>query len=263
MKKYSIFHIPVFSFFSTALYRDVCRNWRGTCLLYLFLLLTLCWIPYVVKLHLGLSNFVLNEAPKVVSQLPKMTVNKGELTVDATQPYNIADPVTGKILVIIDTTGKTAGLEGDDVVCLVKKNEVIIRKSKYERRSFDLKPVDHFYLDKDRVTRWLEIFRKYFAICLFPLALGMSFTFRIFQMLIYACIGLLFASMCNSKISYLPLLRLSVVAVTPCIIIRTVFDLSGIHIPFAGLLSLIMTMVYLYIGVKASAAVEEYPKGNL
>lgn len=262
MKKYSIFHIPVFSFFSTALYRDVCHNWKGTCLFYLLLLLTLCWIPFTVKLHLSLSNFVLNEAPKVVSKLPKMTITKGELSVDAPQPYKITDPSTEKVIAIIDTTGKTVGLDDDDVIFLVKKNEVIVRKSKFEKRTFDLKPIDHFYLDSNRVTGWLEMFHRFFAVCLFPLALATSFIFRIFQMLLYACFGLIFAAVCNTRIPYLSLLRLSVIAVTPCIIIRTVLEVSGINIPFAGLLSFIMTMVYLYIGVKASSApvAEDYPK---
>ncbi len=261
MKKYTVFHIPVFSFFSMGLYRDVCHNWKGTCLAYLFLLLALCWVPTVVKLHIGLSKFVQQEAPKVLSQLPKMTINKGELTVDATQPYKIADPISKKTIIVIDTTGMTADLEGD-VVCLVKKHEVIVRKSKFEKRTFDLKSIDHFYLDSNRVTGWLEIFRKYFAVCLFPLALATSYMFRILQVLIYACVGMLFASICNFKISYLPLLRLSVVAVTPCIIIRTVLEISGVRIPFVGFLFLIMTLIYLFIGVKAAARQENPQQGT-
>jgi len=257
MKKYSMFHIPVFSFFSAGLYRDACLNWRGTCLSYLFLLLIICWIPYTIKLHLGLSNFILDEAPKFTSQIPKMTISGGELTADVNQPYMIIDPKSKKILFIIDTTGKTVGIDDSEAIGLVTRSEVTIRKNKYEKRTFDLKTIDNFSLDKQRVTGWLEAFRKYFAVSFFPLALTTSLVFRIFQVLIYACIGMLFAVICNSKRSYISLLRISVLAVTPCIIIRTVLELSGINIPFAGLWFLIMTMVYLFIGVKASSRQEE------
>jgi hypothetical protein len=40
-KKYSIFHIPVFSFFSRELYRDVGMHWKGVNFLYLLLLLAI------------------------------------------------------------------------------------------------------------------------------------------------------------------------------------------------------------------------------
>ena len=45
MKRYSIFHPLVLSFFSKSLYRDVGKNWRGTGLLYLLLIIALLWIP--------------------------------------------------------------------------------------------------------------------------------------------------------------------------------------------------------------------------
>lgn len=59
MKQHSIFHAPVLSFFSKSLYRDVCHKRKGVGFAYL-LLLAVCWIAPVVKVHMELSNFVDN-----------------------------------------------------------------------------------------------------------------------------------------------------------------------------------------------------------
>lgn len=45
MKNYSVFHPLYLSFFSKSLYQDVAKNWKGTGLAYLLLLLALAWVP--------------------------------------------------------------------------------------------------------------------------------------------------------------------------------------------------------------------------
>ncbi len=77
MKRFSIFHLPVLSFFSSALYRDVARHWRGVCFGYLLLLLLLCWIPPMVKMHRGFAGFLRDDAPAVISQIPEIRIRDG------------------------------------------------------------------------------------------------------------------------------------------------------------------------------------------
>ncbi|MDP6047649.1 MAG: DUF1189 family protein, partial [Phycisphaerae bacterium] len=64
-------------------------------------------------------------------------------------------------------------------------------------------------------------------------------------------IGLAFAAMCETKLNYASLIRLSVMSVTPGIIIETVLDTAGIHIPYGFLLYFIIAMGFLFFGVKA------------
>jgi hypothetical protein len=96
MKRYRIFHIPVLAFFSKGLYTDVAFNWKGTCLGYLFLLLAVCWIPAMIELDSGLDNFVETEAPKIISQVPTITIKDGVASIDEPQPYYIYDIEKGK-----------------------------------------------------------------------------------------------------------------------------------------------------------------------
>jgi hypothetical protein len=257
MKKYSMIHIPLMSFYARDLYRDVCLNWKGVGFIYLFLLVFVCRIPSAIRVHIGFSDFINNEAPDYVSQVPQITIEDGEAFVDANQPYHIIDPQTQEVLVIIDTTGTIATLEDTEAIGLITKHEAILRKSEYETRRIAFDEIDQFTLDQQRINGWLNTIQRYLAISTFPFLVVGSFIFRIIQLLIYAAIGILFASWCRSNRPYGSLLRLAVVAITPCIITQTVLAMMRIHIPFAGLLYFVAAMAYLFFGIKVSSGEDD------
>src|SRR4030095_1761852 len=103
MRRYSIFHPLVLSFFSKSLYRDVAKNWRGTGLLYLLLILALLWIPSIIKGHLGFTSWGDNDAKGLTQQIPATTITNGHASTNVAQPYFIKDPKTGETLALIDT----------------------------------------------------------------------------------------------------------------------------------------------------------------
>ncbi len=255
MRRYSIFHVPALSFFSKELYIDVGQNWKGVNFLYLLLLLAVCLIPRTINLHRGISNFVNNEAPAIVNQVPEITITDGQVSIKETQPYYIKDPDSDELLAIIDTTGQIESIEDTDAFCLLTGNKVIIKKSKFENRTYDLSNVKAFAVDSERITGWLHIGRKFLAVVLYPFALLSSYVYRIVQVLIYAAIGLLFASFCKTTLSYAALIRLSVVAVTPCIIVGTILGLADTSIPY--FLYLVAALVYLFFAVKSISGIPE------
>jgi predicted Zn finger-like uncharacterized protein len=252
-RTFSAFKIPLLSFYSKSMYRDACFCWKGSGFAYLFLLLAVCWMPSLVKFHLMISKSIRKDLAPIISQIPQITITNGMASVDVPQPYTIKSPETKKAIFVIDTTGKINTLKEADARGLITKKEIIIQKNDLETRSFSFKSIDHLIVNQQKVAGWSEMARKYSAITFYPFAVAGSFVFRIIQMLLYAVIGLMFASWCRSKISYDCLLRLSIVAVTPCIIINTILGVAGVTVPFAGLWSFLITMLYLFIGVKESA----------
>jgi hypothetical protein len=253
MRRYSILHVPVLSFFSKKLYIDVCQNWKGVNFLYLLLLLAVCWIPKMFNLHRGMSNFVSNQAPAIVNQIPEIKITNGRVSVIKPQPYYITDPDTNKPLAVLDTTGRIESLKDIDALCLLTKNKLIIKKSDFENRTYDLSHVKSFSVDGEKINGWLQIGGKFLAVAIYPLALFGSYMYRIVQALIYAVIGLLFASLCYTKLSYTALVRLAVVAVTPCIIVATVLGLAGTYLP--GFLYLVAALTYLFFAVKSNSGI--------
>jgi len=253
MKKFSIIHIPLLSFFSKELYRDVALNWKGVgaVLGYLLLLLAVCWIPAMVEMHIGFANFVDNEAPKLVEQVPEIKITDGQVSIEQPQPYYINDPDSNDVLAIIDTTATITSLEDPNAMCLLTKNNIMWRESELEIRTIDLPEVKNFVLNSERIMGWLHTAGKFLVIIIYPFALLGSYLYRIVQALIYAAIGLLFAKWCKIVLPYLALLRLAIVAVTPCIIVSTVFSVADVYLPYGWLFYLLVALGYLFYAVNA------------
>ncbi len=256
-KRYTIFHVPVLAFFSRELYRDVALRWKGTAFGYLLLLLAICWLPGMIGVHADVAEFVAKEAPKLVSQIPVVTIVDGQASIDEPQPYYIMDPDSGEMLVVIDTTGTITSLEETEAQALVTRTGAIYRKSAIETRTFSFSEIDRFVLTRDRIHGWLDMGKRYAAPVLYPFCVLGSFVFRILQALLYAAIGLLIARLLKTDRSYDDLLRLAVVAATPVIIADTLLDLAGIVLPFAGLWCFLAAMGYLAFGIRAAAPEEE------
>ena len=256
MKKYSIIHIPVLSFFSRELYRDVGLNWKGVNFLYLLLLLAICWIPTMNEINVGFSDFVDDEAPAVVEQVPEITITDGEVSISEPEPYYIKDPDDGDVVVIIDTTGQIESLKETDAVGLLTVNKLIIKKSEFETQTYDLSQVEAFSVDSERITGWLDVGKKYLVVVIYPFALAGSYSFRIIQALIYAAVGLLFASWCKVMLPYSSLLRLAVAAMTPCLLAKTILGIAEIDLPaYATLIFVVITLAYLFFAVKANSEI--------
>jgi len=252
MKKFSIIHIPVLSFFSKDFYREVGLQWKGICFGYLLLILAVCWIPMIVRIHLGFASFVKNNAPPFVEQIPEITITDGQVSIKEPQPYFLRVPDSNEIIAVIDTTGSIESLEDANAFFLLTDNSMIIRKSDIETQTIDLSQIESFTMDSARITRWLNIIKKLLVVIMYPVVLLSSYVYRIIQALIFAAVGLLFASLCKVSLSYGALLRLAVVAMTPCMIVKTVFGLAGVHLPCGvGLVYLLVALAYLYFGVYA------------
>ena len=148
MKKYSIIHLPVLSFFSKDLYRDVGLNWKGICFGYLFIFLAICWIPIMVKIHTGFSAFVKNDAPPIIDQIPEITITDGQVSIEEPQPYFIKDPDNNDILAVIDTTGTITSPSDANAFFLLTEN-MMITQTEFETRSIDLSQFDGFSISGD------------------------------------------------------------------------------------------------------------------
>lgn len=262
MKQYSIFHVPFMSFYSKSLYRDVCQNWKGVLFGYLLLLVVVCWIPRLVKIHTGFTRFVENDVPTLVSQVPTITIADGQASIDEPQPYTIEAPDSGEIICVIDTTGTITSLNEVEAYVLLTKTQLMFKKSEYETRTLELSEMEDMIINQDWINHWINIIKPWVTPIIAIFAAPFSYVFRIVQALIYGAIGLLFAQGCHSTRSYASLVRMSVLAVTPVMIVSTLLTLAGIHIPFAGMIGFAAAMGYLYFGVTACADLENPQSGG-
>lgn len=252
MKKYSLLHSPVFSFFSRDLYRDVGQNWRGITALYLLLLLAFCWIFETWVVHTKVSQFIANETPPFIEQIPEITIKDGNVSINEPEPYFINDPGSNNVIAIIDTSGQYTSLDGTLAYLLLTNNKLIGRKSETETRVYDLSQIDAFFLDQAVANKFVSIFKTYFPFVFYVCAVLCSFLYRLVQVLIYGALGLLLCKVANVSLDYQTLVRLAVISITPVVLLDTVLEVTGINIPFFWLICFAIAMFYLYVGVRAN-----------
>lgn len=247
------------SFYSKSLYREVAREWsNGLCFLYLLSLVALCWIPGIIRMDSDISEYIDNEAPKYVRQLPAITIAKGQASISEQQPYIIKDPDSGDPVMIIDTTGQIASLENSKAFILLTKTRLLTHDGGKETRSLDLSEIGDATINKAQLYDWLEDFKEWFAILLYPFAVFFSFAFRSIQVLIYALAGSFFLRSSKVRIDYRLIMRLGAVSLTPVIIANTLINFFRIDIPLPWLFNALLAAGYLIFAIRASIT-EPYP----
>jgi hypothetical protein len=253
MRRYSIFHPLILSFFSKSLYRDVGKNWRGAGLLYLLLVIALLWIPTTIKSHLEFGRFIDNDAKELTKQIPAVTITNGQASTDVPTPHFIKDPKTGTTLAIIDTGDSPTETDNTSVPLVLRKTKLIMNKNASDTQTYDLSGVKSFFVDRARVEGWLVTARTWFFPAFYPVAILFSFIFRTVQILIYALIGLGFVSILKAKLDYKSLMRLAAISITPVMVLNLLFELVKFHIPGWVVLGILIELGYLFFAVKANA----------
>jgi hypothetical protein len=246
----------VLSFFSASLYRDVARTWRGIGLLYLLLLLVLTWLPPIIRTHLSFRRFVRNEAPAVIDQTPTLTITKGVVSIAEPEPYFMRDPKTGRAVVYIDTSGAfDRGKEAQEAVILVSRSTMEVRQPN-KTEVHDLSKVDSFHMDRRDAARWLDLASTWFGPVAYVASVLWSLVTGLLRLLLYALVGMAFASSFNARLDFPALMRLSAVAMTPAMLVDTLawtFNFGYLPCCGWGVLMAVATLAYLVFAVKANA----------
>ncbi|MFC1523085.1 DUF1189 family protein [Elusimicrobiota bacterium] len=253
VRRFKFFEPLYLSFFSKDVYLDAAKNWGGMTFAYLLMLVAVCWAPRMINLHQELAYFLDTDAQAIASQVPRIDINDGVATSEASTPYEIKEAKTGKTFMIIDLREKHTAVDelGDNVIALLTRSQFIMKKNKTETRAYDLSEVKSFYLDRTRVKGWMELARKWTAIVLYVFIVAFMYVYRIIQAVIYAVIGILVSKFVQIELGFDVLMNLSIIAITPPVIINTVVSLAEISIPFWGWLCFAMAIGYLIFGIKA------------
>jgi hypothetical protein len=250
---YSTIQALYLSFYSRELYQDIARNWKGLCLPYLFLVLMIYWTPETMNMHRTLSDFIADEGPKYVEQIPVITIAKGEISIKEEMPYTIYDRKNNTPFAIIDTTGKTASLDKSPAHVLMTRNMIIVRKDDKEVRSLPLTDLGDAVITRKLIYEWLDIFNSLVTAVLFPLLLLISFGFHIMQIILLSFLGGNIAKSFNVTLDFRALMRLSAVAFTPPLILEAVHAILDISYSYSTFASFIIAAGYLYYAIGSNS----------
>jgi hypothetical protein len=261
MTKYSIFHPFALSFYSRDLYRDVAANWGAKAFGFLALLLTVCWLAIFIRMHFVVHGFVDRELPRLTDQIPHIEISGGVATSSVPQPYIVADPVTKQPLFVIDTEKKYQAT-GQDRVFVLTRDKLIVR-DRAKERAIDLRLFGDVSLTKESIAPIAHRLASWLVYLGFPIAVTVEAVFRLLQVLLYALIGMIFVQLRQVRIDYEALVHLSVIAITPVILLQTLLRLGQLEVPFLRPICILIALIYLWIGVDATAQAGPLEKNPL
>jgi hypothetical protein len=251
MRRYPNLQALLLSFASADVYRDAARHWRGAGMIYLLTLAAVMTVLLVIKMHVAIDRVATREAPPLISQLPRITVHKGEVSVDVRTPYVIHAPETGKEVAIIDTSGTVTSLEGLEALALLTRRSVMVRRNNAETRVFDLSSVEHFELGPERAGRWARAAAAWLAPLCAPFILAGVYLLRLFQALIAAGLLLLVASVQRVKLDFAAAMRVAALAITPPTLLLDGVGFFGVKIPFSTFLWIGLCVAWMMFAVRA------------
>jgi hypothetical protein len=249
MMKIAMLLTPVRAFYSKTIYINAGREWKGVGFLYLATLVAACCLFITILSTISMMKWATQEAPDLLNQFPDITIINGSVQVNVPKPYYIKDTKADSILAIIDTTGTVATCSNFNGKALLTKNQVVMRYNKGETRTFDLSKVKKASITRQQLMKWLQWIKVgYLPAALVFLTL-IYFIWRAILVCFYAALGILIAKMMKARLTYDALMRLSTLAITPIIIINTILTIAKVKLPNPGLISFIITILYLSFGI--------------
>lgn len=252
MKTFSIFHPLFMSFYSKSLYRDVAKNWTGIAALYLFILLAIVWIPGIMEFTFNLRLFAYENGPSWIQQVPTITIKEGLVSIDKPEPYFIKNPKTGEVAAIFDDTGHYTNLDKTTASVLVTHTQIITRKNQQETRIYNLTKADNYVITQAKLHTYLHALFWWAPIIVFITVVVSSFVYRLIQALLYGLVGYIYSRFIKYDVTYHATYRLTIVALTPTIIISSVLGYLHVLFPFEWLLYLLIGLGYVIFAVRVS-----------
>ena len=251
MKQYNVFQAIILSFYSKDLYRDVARHWNGKSFLYLLMIVALSWIAAIYQFQVSLNESYRLNSDKIVKQIPVITINKGIIKTPENRPYLIYDS-DNKLFAIIDTTGQYRSLNQAKASVLITKTEIISQTKPNKTRIDRLPSIMNMVISAEAINNVILKLIGYTWIMAYLFMLLFSFLYRIIQAFLYSIIGMFFSSFCTVPLFYSQIVQLSMVAVTPAIVVATLFDYFGIVFLYQYLFYFFVAMFYLFYAILAN-----------
>lgn len=240
---YTIRHLPLLSFYSKRLYRDVSVRWKGTNLGFLCILLALCLLPATREANTVIDRY----AAIYLMQIPPIRIIHGHVSAEAPQPYSIIEG--NHTVLLIDTTGRFKHVEDADALALLTATNLQIKRRNKPPKIHDLSSVEDFELNQEIAAEFLRRMKRFLLPTYYVVSL--LFTTAMFLLITMLCgaIALLFGQIQKRQVDYTAGLRLAVTALTPPLILNTLFRAAGLSIPI--ILYILLALAYLYLAVGA------------
>lgn len=245
---------------STAAYRRFATQKASRTMLYLAFLSLIFTGAGTVALRLRLGPVIDETFAWLEKSVPTLTFDKGVATSAAPGPTKLAHPRAPEVAVMIDTARTTpvsaADMEEAKVLAYLTSNAMYMQKERGSVQSYDLSKAAM----ERPVTVDAAFFReaaKALKTVVYPATiLSLFLMFAAWTALcgvFYAVLGMIFNSVAGGSLGFGQLYQMGVHAQTASTLLRVLLAFLPFAIPAAGLVSLLVTTAYLWLGVRAAS----------
>lgn len=257
------------SFYSSKLYIDVVKRWKGFGIKYLIFFLLIACIPLAIKNTIMMNSEIQYGILDPVYLIPKFKIENGQVKFSEKMPYFIKNSL-GKTVVIIDTTGSINEIKDEypDLLILINSNKMYFRFPKLAFLKNDQRNAEFYNAQKVNVHDFTNVLddefdgkefieesdfvniKKYFLATVYPITVFGFFGMLISAILALSIMGQVVSySIFKYKLTYKQTSRVSVIAT--CIGVGIYLNLKAFDIfsPKITFLCVVIAFIYFSFGV--------------
>ncbi|MEK7388898.1 MAG: DUF1189 family protein [Elusimicrobiota bacterium] len=194
------------------------------------------------------------------SSTPTLTFAGGKVSSSVDTPTRLTHPKIPDVAIVIDTLRlapvQLQEMTDAKVVAYLTNNSLYVQERPGELKSYDL--------SKAGTERPLIIDAKFFRdasalvkTVFYPIAVVIIFLFTAVWVAIagvlYAVLGLIIGSLTHSSLTFGALYKIAVHAQTAALLFRIIVSCLPFLVPFSSVLTILLTSVYVWLGVRAHA----------
>lgn|GEM_PF-1627622 len=267
--EYKARHAFYLAFFSSKLYVDVVRRWRGLGVLYFFMMLSVLTLPHAIQLMWSLNQVIETKILTPLKSLPSLSIRSGEVVFPEKMPYLIKNK-QGEVISIIDTEGGIKQLPEPRyplASILVTKHDMhldfrlldflLTEQDKKAENQDMVIPWESIENEDFWMTTWLDTlhinaFKNFLFIMVYPVVVTLNvsvFMTILLSMVLFAQFTARMAF--KVRLSFLESSRLLFVATTPVAAICSVLVLFNFVFPGKAIVYIALLALYFSFGVLA------------
>ena len=258
-KQYSIWQAPIGAWYNKSFYADVLHNWKGSGILYMFVMCFIASLFAVAPIAVTCSQASNDKnLPIFLSQVPQITFANGQVSIDKPCPYQIKDSQGTVVAEFRDDTGSPKLADaGTNPPIIITKDVLYLgspnTSSAAEPQTYqfaDLKGLwDKASFNGTDILHWIQTAIFWIPFGLFAISVPALFLGHLFQMLIYAGVAQMIFSNKQVAITYGTGMRLSAMAMTPAMLMTMLLHLIDLAGPSLRVVSAIGTLLMTVVSI--------------
>ena len=251
---------------SSQAYRRFALEKTSRTILYLFFISLLFTVGGSVAMQLRVGPVVDETFAWLAAEVPTLTFSAGKVTSADPAPKRLVHPKAQEVAVMIDTARTEPVtlqfMQEAKVLAYLTNNALYIEQQQGKIEIYDL--------SKAALERPMIVDSKFFREAsgalkkvVYPLAILTVFVFAAawtaLAGLFYSLFAMLLNSLAGGALTFGALYQIAIHAQTAALLVRIVMSFLPFIVPLSGLLTILITSVYLWMAVRANAAAQTSP----